>query len=119
MFLGRWHHFYTDINECSTERVFLALQQFFSIEDAHIYSSILLAEDYPDYEDSPASENAASRETNSVGINDNNKGAPFFRVTAYTEKVNVGETVELKCEVKNAARKSEMMNDLNQAMPRG
>lgn len=68
----------------------------------------LLAEDYPEYEDSPASENTASRETNNVNINtnNNNNDETFFRLTDYTEKVKVGETVKLKCEVKNAACKS-------------
>lgn len=64
-------------------------------------------EDYPDYGDKedPASEQN-SRETNNVNINSNNNNdEPYFRVTEYTEKAKVGERVELKCEVKNAARK--------------
>lgn len=61
--------------------------------------------DYPDYKDDGASDQA-SRETNNVNIERTNE-APYFRLTAYTEKVKVGETVELKCEVQNTTRKSE------------
>lgn len=71
------------------------------------FQSQLADGDYPDYGDKedPASDQN-SRETNNVNINSNlNNDAPYFRLTEYEEKVNVGERVELKCEVKNAASK--------------
>lgn len=63
---------------------------------------VYLADDYPNYKDESAPEQT-QHESNNVNMNGNE--VPYFRLSAYTEKVKVGETAELKCEAKNTASK--------------
>lgn len=68
--------------------------------------------DYPEYTDEVGVSEQVSREMNNV--NSKSKEAAYFRVESYIEKAKVGDTVRLKCDVKNAGRKSTHKNTLTQ-----